>query len=89
MLIEDTERRIQELRREADRLEREKKTVDSLPPCPFCGGKPRISEIKPAWGLSYPEDSRFSVVCTGCGCGTKEYKNKDDAAWSWRRRTGG
>lgn len=85
--MEDAERRIRTLREEADRLEREKQMVDSLPRCPFCGGKPRILETRPAWGsMSFGGDSEFSVVCKDCGCGTKGYRDKESAVRSWSRR---
>lgn len=86
--MDETERKIQTLRAEADRLEREKRLMESLPLCPFCGGKPRILEITHPWDLAdcSGKSGRFSVMCEGCGCSTKEYKDKDSAVWNWRRR---
>lgn len=85
--MEDAERRIRALREAADRLEKEKRMVDSLPRCPFCDGKPRILEIRPAWGsMNFDGDSDFSVACEDCGCGTKDYKDKESAVRSWSRR---
>ena len=86
-MVKEAERRILALREEADRLEKETRLIDSLPLCPFCGGKPRISEIKPAWGsMNFGGDSDFSVACVDCGCRTKDYKDKESAVRSWSRR---
>lgn len=88
--MEDTEKRIRALRKAADWLEKEMRMVDDLQNCPFCGGKPRILEIGPAWGaMGFPGENDFSVVCTNCGCRTKEYKDKKSAVWSWSRRVSG
>lgn len=78
------------MREEADRLEKEKRITDGLPRCPFCKGKPRILEIRPAWGsMNFGGDSDFFVVCEDCGCRTKDYKDKESAVRSWSRRVSG
>lgn len=87
----EVELKIQALRAEADRLEREKRLMENLPLCPFCGGKPRILETTHPWDLAdcSGKSGRFSVICEGCGCSTKECKDEGDAVRSWRRRIGG
>lgn len=62
------------------------KTLFSQPelvPCPFCPkGEPEVV---------IPEGHYFrfyQVICSGCGCRTKEYPDKNMAVEHWNRREG-
>lgn len=51
----------------------------NLKPCPFCGGKAKVST----------KDNKFfpySVFCTTCYVGTDTYIHRDEAIASWNHR---
>ena len=82
--MDEIELKIQALRAEADRLEKKKQLENSLPCCPFCGGKPHMAHMRGEWDDA--DKGTFYVVCTGCGCSTKERKSEGDAVRSWEKR---
>ena len=49
-----------------------------LKPCPFCGGKAKLSEDK--------DYQIYSVNCTECDAGTNSYGIKRDATDAWNKR---
>lgn len=63
--------------------------MTELKPCPFCGNKALIAELK---GGKFP---RYSVLCPNSRCFASEasifgkrYVNKSDAIEAWNRRAG-
>lgn len=55
--------------------------VEGLKPCPFCGGKARMS----AW----PDMNEYSAYCTKCGAVPGDYKpTQRKAVNAWNRRHG-
>ncbi len=76
-------------------------SVEELKPCPFCGGKAKLREIKRELPFS-EEINEFGVTCEICGCSPfwfgkvdlyykadwKDIRNKlqDKAIEEWNRR---
>lgn len=50
-------------------------------PCPFCGGKPLVSVIRPSTGVV----EAWRIYCE-CGASTKWGKSKREAIEAWNRR---
>lgn len=51
------------------------KMIESLFPCPFCGGKARFANKNGHW-----------IICNECGTGTNYYTESEDAIAAWNQR---
>jgi Lar family restriction alleviation protein len=58
------------------------KTMESLLPCPFCGGDARMSSTNDGWS----QDSMWCVTCEKCGARGPKASHSADAEQLWRKR---
>jgi Lar family restriction alleviation protein len=53
-----------------------------LKPCPFCGGKPFVSNRFPLFG----EEATVAIVCEECNASTQRKRTERKAINDWNRR---
>ena len=60
--------------------------MNKLKPCPFCGSKAKLKNIKPFNDGKHKGIERWQVMCSGCTITTGGFLEKETAVTMWNVR---